>query len=172
MRPGDHAGANDRGAIAQGLPHGPLAEHLEPAVGFARDHLDRRIIELHEALDVPALAGARLGAAWVDRDRGHEQVLVGVLGQQLARGPHDPGRVAAHVDDRVEAFPGVEQLLDLVQPAALARIAVASQAADGRRQLVGFGSVQDGDGVTGVGGLLDERAAAELGATEDEDVHG
>ncbi len=161
--------------IGEGVDDDLFAEDFEAAIGFAGDFFDCWIGEC----DLWALFGQDcIGFGLViDRDGRYIEIEISVPLEQIAGGFGDSGGVAAHVDDGIEVLAGIEEFLDATEPVAgllcQEGISIADEPTDGGWQTgISLGSVEEGDAVIGSDGLFDKGASRELGAAEDEDVHG
>ena len=141
------------------LGHDPLAQHLQPAVGAAADLLRRLVLQRRER---PVLVLWR-GEAGVDGDRRDEDVSLDAVAQRTRGVADEPRDVARHVEAGVPAA-AVER--------AEAAVAVADDVLDLREDPgVRAAAVEQRRLVAGSERRLDERAADELGAAENEDLH-
>jgi hypothetical protein len=156
----DHvAGTDDRGTSAVGVEDAALAHGLQPAVRRHVDRLRRLVGERRE----PRSLVARLREVGVDGDRRDVDVAVDRVAEQLRRVADEARQVAGDVHARV---PGPTR--EHAEPA----VAVGEHVLDvGEQPRTGAAAVEEGQPVPAREGRFDERAADELGAAEDEDLH-
>jgi len=177
VRADDQPRPHDGGAPAQRLGDHVLGAGLERAVevavglahvgvvGRRDDRLGARDLVGGGARRGRALVGGDAGAVAVHRQRGDERVVRHAPGEQPGRRPRARRQVGAGVDGRV---PGAA--LERAEVAAIPVAAEMLHAGEGAG-VAAAPAMKERDGVAARPGGVDQVAAHEAGATQDQDPH-